>query len=52
MEKYELLDKVLELFTSRELSEYIYNNNMEFARELTDLLVQIDLAYFVNGEEK
>jgi hypothetical protein len=25
---------------------------MEFARELTDLLVQIDLAYFVNGEEK
>jgi hypothetical protein len=52
MEKYELLDKVLELFTSRELTEYIYVNNMAYARELTDLLVQIDLAYFVNGEEK
>jgi hypothetical protein len=25
---------------------------MAYARELTDLLVQIDLAYFVNGEEK
>jgi hypothetical protein len=52
MEKYELLDKVLELFTPRELSEYIYVNNMEFARELTELLVQIDLVYFICGEEK
>jgi len=52
MEKYELADKLMELFTPRELAEYIYNNNMVYTRELTDLLVQIDLAYFTCGEEK
>ena len=43
MEKYELMDTVMEQFDPREMASYIYANDKEFALQLLDFLGQEEM---------